>query len=145
MRSNADLQPCLSVVVPVFNEAATVAEIISVVSAQTPVQQLGVVDDVSTDKTWEKLQAASKAILAYCSVGMKSTGAKVRLCGRGWRKRMRPSSSFGTPICNLTPRRIAGCWCRFYWTKPMWCMVRGSSVRRCIAFCVSGIHWGTKF
>jgi len=60
MRSNADLQPCLSVVMPVFNEAATVAEIISVVLAQSPVQQLVIVDDASTDNTWEKLQVAAK-------------------------------------------------------------------------------------
>ena len=58
IRSNADLQPCLSVVMPVFNEAATVAEIIAVVLAQAPVQQLVIVDDASTDNTWEKLQAA---------------------------------------------------------------------------------------
>ena len=61
IRSNADLQPCLSVVMPVFNEAATVAEIIAVVLAQAPVQQLVIVDDASTDNTWEKLQAAAKA------------------------------------------------------------------------------------
>ena len=60
MRSNADLQPCLSVVMPVLNEAVTVAEIISVVLAQLPVQQLVIVDDASTDNTWEKLQAAAK-------------------------------------------------------------------------------------
>ena len=60
IRSNADLQPCLSVVMPVFNEAATVAEIIAVVLAQAPVQQLVIVDDASTDNTWEKLQAAAK-------------------------------------------------------------------------------------
>jgi glycosyltransferase involved in cell wall biosynthesis len=41
---------------PVFNEAATVAEVIRVVLAQRPVQQLVIVDDCSTDGTWEKLQ-----------------------------------------------------------------------------------------
>ena len=55
-RSNADIEPCLSVVMPVFNEAATVADVIKTVLAQRPVQQLVIVDDASTDGTWEKLQ-----------------------------------------------------------------------------------------
>ena len=59
IKSNADVEPCLSVVMPVYNEAATVAEVIKVVLAQRPVQQLVVVDDASTDGTWEKLQSAT--------------------------------------------------------------------------------------
>ena len=56
IKSNADIEPCLSVVMPVFNEAATVADVIKTVLAQRPVQQLVVVDDASSDGTWEKLQ-----------------------------------------------------------------------------------------
>ncbi|HEY5043999.1 MAG TPA: glycosyltransferase family 2 protein [Verrucomicrobiae bacterium] len=56
IKSNADIEPCLSVVMPVFNEAATVADVIKTVLAQRPVQQLVIVDDCSTDGTWEKLQ-----------------------------------------------------------------------------------------
>src|SRR5471030_1792055 len=56
IKSNADIGPCLSVVMPVFNEAATVGEVIKTVLAQRPVQQLVIVDDASTDGTWEKLQ-----------------------------------------------------------------------------------------
>ncbi len=59
IKSNADIEPCLSVVMPVYNEVATVAEVIKVVLLQRPVQQLVVVDDASTDGTWEKLQAAT--------------------------------------------------------------------------------------
>ena len=44
---------------PVYNEAATVAEVIKVVLAQRPVQQLVVVDDASTDGAWEKLKSAT--------------------------------------------------------------------------------------
>jgi glycosyltransferase involved in cell wall biosynthesis len=56
IKSNADIEPCLSVVMPVFNEAATVGEVIKTVLAQRPVRQLVIVDDCSTDGTWEKLQ-----------------------------------------------------------------------------------------
>jgi glycosyltransferase involved in cell wall biosynthesis len=59
IKSNADVEPCLSVVMPVYNEVATVAEVIKVVLAQRPVQQLVVVDDASRDGTWEKLQSAT--------------------------------------------------------------------------------------
>ena len=59
IKSNADIEPCLSVVMPVYNEAATVAEVIKVVLSQRPVQQLVVVDDASTDGTWEKLKSAT--------------------------------------------------------------------------------------
>jgi glycosyltransferase involved in cell wall biosynthesis len=59
IKSNADIEPCLSVVMPVYNEAATIAEVIKVVLLQRPVQQLIIVDDASTDGTWEKLQSAT--------------------------------------------------------------------------------------
>src|SRR5450759_2673686 len=49
----------LSVVMPVYNEAATVAEVVKVVLLQRPVQKLVVVDDASTDGTWEKLKSAT--------------------------------------------------------------------------------------
>ncbi len=54
--SNADIAPCLSVVVPVFNEAATVVQIVRRVLEQRPVQEVVVVDDASSDGTWEALQ-----------------------------------------------------------------------------------------
>ncbi len=60
IKSNADIEPCLSVVMPVYNEAATVADVIKTVLAQRPVQQLVIVDDASSDGTWEKLQSVAQ-------------------------------------------------------------------------------------
>src|SRR6185436_1224677 len=48
--------PCLSVVMPVYNEAATVADIVRQVLRQKVVQELIIVDDASRDGTWNVLQ-----------------------------------------------------------------------------------------
>lgn len=55
-KSNADLAPCLTAIMPAYNEAATIVEVVNVVLAQRPVQQLIIVDDGSRDGTWERLQ-----------------------------------------------------------------------------------------
>jgi glycosyltransferase involved in cell wall biosynthesis len=59
VRSNDDIPPCLAVVIPVFNEEATVEEIIGAVLLQRPVQQVIVVDDASRDGTWPVLQRSA--------------------------------------------------------------------------------------
>jgi glycosyltransferase involved in cell wall biosynthesis len=59
--SGALTAPCLGVVVPVYNEAATVADVLKTVLAQPLVQELIVVDDGSTDGTWEALQPLAKS------------------------------------------------------------------------------------
>ena len=46
---------CLSVVMPVYNEAATIRQIISAVLAQPMVAEVVVVDDGSSDTTWDLL------------------------------------------------------------------------------------------
>ena len=61
IKSNADIEPCLSAVMPVYNEATTVLNVIQTVLAQRPVTQLVIVDDASIDGTWEKLEAAAKS------------------------------------------------------------------------------------
>lgn len=55
IKSNGDIEPCLSVVMPVYNEAGTIASVVGNVLSQRPVQQLVIVDDCSTDGTWNKL------------------------------------------------------------------------------------------
>jgi glycosyltransferase involved in cell wall biosynthesis len=55
-KSNDEIAPCLSVVVPVFNEGTTVARMLDQALAQRPVQEVVVVDDASEDETWNVLQ-----------------------------------------------------------------------------------------
>jgi glycosyltransferase involved in cell wall biosynthesis len=56
IKSNADIAPCLSVVMPVYNEAATIERVINTVLAQRPVQELLIVDDGSQDGTSKILE-----------------------------------------------------------------------------------------
>jgi glycosyltransferase involved in cell wall biosynthesis len=56
MKNNDEIVPCLTVVMPVYNESATVTEVAKVVLAQRPVRQLVIVDDGSRDGTWTQLQ-----------------------------------------------------------------------------------------
>jgi glycosyltransferase involved in cell wall biosynthesis len=60
-KCNADIAPCLSVVVPVYNEEATVLTVLEKVLSQRPVQEVIVVDDASSDNTWQKLEAFAQS------------------------------------------------------------------------------------
>lgn len=61
MKSNDEIVPCLTVVMPVYNEVARVARAVQAVLMQRPVRQLIVVDDGSQDGTWEQLQPFAQA------------------------------------------------------------------------------------
>ena len=52
--------PCLSVVMPLYNEAATVEQVIRNVLRQPVVQELVVVDDASSDAGWTVLQSLTQ-------------------------------------------------------------------------------------
>ena len=76
---------CLAVVVPVYNEAATVANVVKTVLAQPLVQELIVVDDGSTDGTWEALQPLAKSdarikLFRHDKNQGKGRGVADRLC-----------------------------------------------------------------
>ena len=61
MPSNSEIEPCLTVVMPVYNEAATVATVVTKVLEQRPVSELVIVDDSSKDGTWAVLQELARA------------------------------------------------------------------------------------
>lgn len=52
---NDDIEPCLTVVMPVFNERDTVDQVIERVLEQRPTRELVIVDDCSTDGTPKRL------------------------------------------------------------------------------------------
>jgi glycosyltransferase involved in cell wall biosynthesis len=54
-------EPCLGVVIPVFNEAGTITEVINAVVSQPLVREIIIVDDASSDGTWAVLQGVAKA------------------------------------------------------------------------------------
>jgi glycosyltransferase involved in cell wall biosynthesis len=71
----------LSVVMPVYNEAATIRQIISAVLAQPVVAELVVVDDGSSDATWEllnALRAENARIVVHRHETNRGKGAAVR-------------------------------------------------------------------
>src|SRR5450631_4000108 len=61
MLSNDQIEPCLTAVMPVYNEAPTVAAVIRVVLAQRPIRELVIVDDSSRDGTWDTLQSLAQS------------------------------------------------------------------------------------
>lgn len=72
---------CLSVVMPIYNEAATIDKIISAVLAQPTVNELVAVDDGSSDGTWEtlaKLQAANSRLVTHRHETNRGKGAALR-------------------------------------------------------------------
>lgn len=82
IRSNADIEPCLSVVMPVYNEAATVGQAVAAVLAQRPVQELIIVNDGSQDGTHDilaRLAAGEPRIRYLPQEGNRGKGAALRL------------------------------------------------------------------
>jgi glycosyltransferase involved in cell wall biosynthesis len=81
LRSSDMSTPCLSVVMPIYNEAATVATVVDTVLAQPMVAELVAVDDGSTDGTAElltRLQAANSRLVVHQHERNLGKGAALR-------------------------------------------------------------------
>lgn len=55
-KSHLEFTACLSVVIPAYNEAGSIVNIIERVLAEKVVREVILVDDASTDGTWQNLQ-----------------------------------------------------------------------------------------
>ena len=108
---------CLSVVMPAYNEEQTIDEIIHRVLARTEVGELLIINDASTDKTWENLQkfADNPRIRLFNQEVNQGKGAALI---RGFREAAR-SSSFRTRISSTRRRIIRRCWPRCWPARRM--------------------------
>lgn len=61
VKSNQDIPACLSVVMPIYNEAPTIVQVVERVLEQRPVQELILIDDGSTDGTGVVLKELAPA------------------------------------------------------------------------------------
>jgi glycosyltransferase involved in cell wall biosynthesis len=59
--SQIQINPCLSVLIPAYNEAKTIRSVVEAVLQQTIVREVIIVDDASTDGTFSILEDMSKA------------------------------------------------------------------------------------
>ena len=67
-KCNHDIEPCVTVVMPVFNEVGTLESIVREVLAQRPVEQLVIIDDGSSDGSRDVLErlATKDRRIHYC-------------------------------------------------------------------------------
>jgi glycosyltransferase involved in cell wall biosynthesis len=61
-----EITPCVSVIVPVYNEEKTIITIISKVLSQPCVQEVIIVDDCSTDRTLQKILTLTETEPRVC-------------------------------------------------------------------------------
>jgi len=79
MVQSAYTPPCVSVIIPLYNEAATLARVIDTVLAQPCVAQVVIVDDCSTDGSDAvALAATDPRLLALRHEQYAGKGAAVR-------------------------------------------------------------------
>ena len=93
----------ISVVVPVYNERGTVAELIRRVRAVPIPKEIILVDDASTDGTRERAGPDRAAATTSASSTTSGTAAKARPCGPVSPRPPATSSSSRTPTWNTTP------------------------------------------
>ena len=86
-RTRRDWRPwkgCVSVIVPIYNEAAHVEELLRAIEASPVSKEIVIVDDGSTDGTRDKLLALPAADHVTSALSSKRTAAKARPSAPAW-------------------------------------------------------------
>ena len=81
LTSNCYIAPCVGIMMPVFNEEATIARVVELVLAQHPVKELVIVDDCSSDGTFsvlKKLEGSDPRIRLFKHEKNMGKGAALR-------------------------------------------------------------------
>lgn len=118
-----------SVVIPAFNEAASLAQVVAKMAALPGPVEVIVVDDGSTDGTAEEI-ARGHRDLPIASLRLAEIGARVPLCGRASPERLLEWWCCMTPILSPTQRRCSGLWNRSNAASRIRCMAAGFWARR---------------
>jgi len=145
IKSNADVEPCLSIVMPVYNEATTVVEVIKIVLAQRPVQQLIVVDDASTDGTWEKLQSATSGDARVTLVRHEQNQGKGAALRTGFAQATAPVVMIQDADLEYDPTEYHRLLVPILSGKADVVLARGFWAPGRIACCITGTRWETTF
>ena len=141
--ANSDLAPCLSVVIPVFNEEAIIRELVKCVCAQRPVEEVVIVNDCSTDATGKLVDEIAAANAAVRVVHHPVNQGKASRCEPASPWRALPMSLCRMQTWNMTPRNITSCWRRWSPTRRTWfsgAVSWAAGPRVCY---ISGIRWAT--
>ena len=81
MNSSTSGEKCASIVMPLYNEQDTVEKMLRMVLSQPSVAEVIVVDDCSTDRSWEivqKMQRESNCVRAFRHEANRGKGAALR-------------------------------------------------------------------
>ena len=145
-KSNLEIEPCLTAVMPVYNEAATVSGVVAAVLAQRPVRELIIVDDCSQDGTWNQLQELAKndpRILLIRHEMNRGKGAALRT---GIQQATSEIVVIQDADLEYDPSEYYLLLGQFWQAKQTLCLVRGFKVEAAhTASCISGIPLATTF
>jgi glycosyltransferase involved in cell wall biosynthesis len=122
----SETTPCLAVVIPVYNEASTITQVVKTVFDQPLVQEVIIVDDASSDGSWDVLQPLARAEPRLRLFQHPLNQGK----GAALRTGLAKAAIYAGP---------------FWPAKPTWSSARDFSARERIVSFTSGTRWETAF